>query len=61
MLGNLRPQLARYASFEEAFEAVAVIEAAEAAAEAAGLPAEESDSDENDTRRLGSDSEDGMA
>ena len=61
MLGNLRPQLARYASFEEACQAVAAIEAAEAAAEAAGLPTEDSDSDENDTRRLESDSEDGTA
>ena len=61
VLGNLRPQLARYTRFEEAYEAVAAIEAAEAAAKAAGLPAEESDSDESDTRRLGIDSEDGMA
>ena len=60
VLGSLRPQLARSATFEEASDAVAAIEAAEAAAEAAGLPAEESDSDETDTRRLGSDSEDGM-
>ena len=59
VLGSLRPQLARYTNFEEASEAVAAVEAAEAAAEAAGLPAEDSDSDENDTRRLGSDSEDG--
>ena len=59
MLGNLRPQLARHATFEEAFEAVAAIEAAEAAAEAAGVPTEESDSDEDDARRLASDSEDG--
>lgn len=59
MLGNLRPQLARHATFEEAFDAVAAIEAAEAAAEAAGLPTEESDSDEDDARRHASDSEDG--
>ncbi len=61
VLGNLRPQLARYASFEEALQAVAAIEAADAAAEAAGLPTEESDSDEGDTRRLNSDSEDGKS
>ena len=59
VLGHLRPNLARLATFEEAAEVVAAIEAAEAAAEAAGLPAEESDSDEDDARKLQSGSEDG--
>ena len=59
VLGHLRPNLARLATYEEAAAAVAAIEAAEAAAEAAGLPAEESDSDEDDARKLQSGSEDG--
>ena len=58
VLGNLRPQLVRHATFEEAFEDVAAIEAAEAAAEAAGVTADDSDSDEDDVRKLASDSED---
>ena len=44
MLGILRPQLARHANSEQACQAVAAIEPAEAAAEAAGRPADDSHS-----------------
>lgn len=45
MLGSLKPQLAHHANFEQACQAVAAIEPAEAAAaEAAGMPIDYSDS-----------------
>ncbi len=55
---QLRPKLDRHTSFEVACEAVAAIEAEEAAAAAAGVQADESDSDEDGSRPgLGSDDE----
>ncbi|BDA48017.1 Regulator of nonsense transcripts 2 [Coccomyxa sp. Obi] len=57
---QLRPNMERHTSFEMACEAVAAIEAEEAAAAAAGVQADESDSDEDGSRPgLGSDDEGG--
>ncbi|CAL8462985.1 g2519 [Coccomyxa elongata] len=57
---QLRPKMERHTSFEVACEAVAVIEAEEAAAAAAGVQADESDSDEDGSRPgLASDDEGG--
>ena len=58
MFEHVRPRMKRHTLFEEAFEAVAAIEAEKAAAAAAGVQADDSDSEDGGSRPgFGSDDE----